>query len=376
MITKLLNEWSSATYKNARFKLVLIFLLTCAIVSCTSKSKNPFAKTYPAKKFDLSHWSLTLPVDDDNNGKADVIDVPEIQTYIHPNYFYLNSKAELVFVSPNKAATEIPSTSTKSPPSTNTRSELRYESRGSNVSIPSGDYRNNWALAAHKDADKFSAVGGRLDTTLHVDHVSLNAGHPNKGPAYSVVIGQIHAYQFDNQDGGFGWGHEPLKISYKKWPNHDMGSVYWAYERNIEFDDPNRIDIVYPVWGNHWSDSSDPGEKGIALGEKFSYTVNVYKNTMYLTFVSERLGTVKHQINLADNVDANGKVDKLDNPEGYAREVLYFKAGSYNQCSTKDAPTFRYPACPGTGELKKDVKDGNYSQVTFSKIVVTEATPE
>ena len=323
---------------------------------------------YPASKFDLSHWSLTLPVDENGDGGADVVEVPELQTYIHPDYFYLNEDGHMVFTSPNKAATEVTST--------NTRSELRYESRGSDMSIEEADPRNNWALAAKEDADQFDAIGGKMEATLHVDHVSLNAGYPDKEPAYSVVIGQIHAYQFESQDHGYGWGNEPLKISYKKWPNHEMGSVYWQYERNLDFDDPDRIDIEYLVWGSSWTNSSDPGENGVALGEKFSYTVNVHEDTMYLTFESDRLGTVRHKINLSDNVDANGVVDAMDHPNGYTGDYLYFKAGSYNQCSTKDAPTFRYPACPGTGDLEKDLADGNYSQVTFSRLVVSDSDPQ
>ncbi|MGI9272733.1 MAG: polysaccharide lyase family 7 protein [Woeseiaceae bacterium] len=326
------------------------------------------ANDYPASMYDLSHWSLTLPVDESGDGGADVIQVPELQTYMHPDYFYLNNEGHMVFTSPNKAATEVTST--------NTRSEFRYESRGSDMSIEEADPRNNWALAAKEDSGDFDAIGGKMEATLHVDHVSMNAGYPDKEPAYSVVIGQIHAYQFESQDHGYGWGNEPLKISYKKWPNHKMGSVYWQYERNLDFDDPNRIDVEYLVWGSSWTDSSEPGDNGVALGEDFSYTVNVHENTMYLTFESDRLDTVRHKIDLSDNVDANGVVDTLDHPNGYTGDYLYFKAGSYNQCSTKDAPTFRYPACPGTGDLEKDLADGNYSQVTFSRLVVSESSPE
>lgn len=324
--------------------------------------------TYPADKFDLSHWSLTLPVDDDGDGAGDTIDPVDLQTYSHPDFFYLDDQDRMVFMSANVAATEVTST--------NTRSEFRYESRGADDTIATGDPRNNWALAAKEDADQFAAIGGKMEATLHVDHVSLNAGHPHKEPAYSTVIGQIHAYQFPNQDHGYGWGNEPLKISYKKWPNHEYGSVYWQYERNLDFDDPNRIDVDYLVWGTPWTSDADPGERGIALGEAFSYTVNVYQNTMYLTFETERHDTVTHTIDLSNNVDVNGNVDELDHPNGYTGDYLYFKAGNYNQCSSKDAPTFRYPACPGTGDLATDMTDGNYSQATFSRLVVSEAKPQ
>ncbi|MFM9776457.1 polysaccharide lyase family 7 protein, partial [Streptomyces galilaeus] len=51
----------------------------------------------PADKFDLSHWKITLPMDQDSNGKIDEIDVEEIQTYAHPDYFYLNDQGGMVF---------------------------------------------------------------------------------------------------------------------------------------------------------------------------------------------------------------------------------------------------------------------------------------
>ena len=321
----------------------------------------------PASKFDLSHWSITMPLDEDGDGSADVLGTPELQSYSHPEFFYLDKDDRMVFTSPNKATT--------SPTSTNTRSELRYMSRGSDTSIKTASPANNFALASHEEADKFAAIGGKLEVTMQVDHVSLNAGNPHKPPAYSVVIGQIHGLKRKEKTGGFGYGNEPLKISYKKWPGHKTGSVYWTYERNLPVEDPNRIDIAYPVWGNNWDDPSDPGERGIALGEVFSYTVNVHEDTIYLTFESENHDTVRHQINLADNVDANGIVDPYDHTEGYAQESLYFKAGTYNQCSTKVDKSWRYPACPGTGDWHRDKANGNYASSRFHRLHVSNSTP-
>ena len=338
-----------------------------ALLLAGCEPAEDMASQYPAEKFDLTHWSLTLPVDDNQDGAADIIEPKQLQTYIHPDYFHLNDDGHMVFTSPNVAATEVTST--------NTRSEFRYESRGMDYTIAESDPKNNWALAAKEDADQFAAIGGKLEATLHVDHVSLNAGYPNKEPAYSVVIGQIHAYQFPSQDHGYGWGNEPLKISYKKWPHHEYGSVYWTYERTLDFKDPDRIDSDYVAFGESWLSDKEPGEKGIALGEEFSYTVNVYENTMRITFENARHGKVVHEVDLSNNVDGNGKVDALDHPNGYTGDYLYYKAGAYNQCSSKDAPTFRYPACPGTGDLATDLKDGNYAQATFSRLVAGDATP-
>lgn len=89
---------------------------------------------------------------------------------------------------------------------------------------------------------------------------------------------------------------------------------------------------------------------------------------MYLTFKSAAKAVVKYQINLANNTDANGKADPLDNPYSYAGDSLYFKAGAYNQCSVKDDPGFWYANCAGTGDWLKDKANGDYAQVTFSKL--------
>ena len=89
---------------------------------------------------------------------------------------------------------------------------------------------------------------------------------------------------------------------------------------------------------------------GIALGQLFNYNINVYRNTMYLTFrTTDASKTVTYEIDLSNNVDAYGNVDEKDNPKGYSGDAMYFKAGAYNQCSTRDEPGMWYTACAGTG---------------------------
>ena len=94
---------------------------------------------------------------------------------------------------------------------------------------------------------------------------------------------------------------------------------------------------------------------------------------MYLTFESPTKPTVKYALNLANNIDAYGKIDSLDNPNSYAADSLYFKAGVYNQCSskTKDRPL----GCHGTGNWDTDKANGDYAQVTFKKLHVGSSTP-
>ncbi len=318
----------------------------------------------PADRIDLRLWKLTLPQDADSDGKVDEISVRELQDYSHPDFFFLDEHGWLVFSAPNKAATTANST--------NTRSELRQMYRGTNTRIGTHDRKNNFAIEAHKRARKFADIGGQLEATLRVLHVARNAKFPDKKPAFSVVVGQIHAAKDDDQvrkGTGFGYGNEPLKIYYKKWPDHETGSVFWTYERNLPRDNPDRRDIAYPVWGNTWENPEDPGENGIALGEAFNYNVNLHGNVMYLTFrTKDPARTVTYELDLSNNIDAHGEVDEKDNPEGYSGDAMYFKAGAYNQCSARDDPAFWYPACAGTGDWETDKANGDYVSVAFGRI--------
>lgn len=340
-----------------------VFLFAAPATIVTAKDKGPV----PADKFDLSHWNITLPTDANKDKKVDTISVKKLKKFSHPDFFYLDDQDRMVFASPNKAFT------TKN--TTNTRSELRYMIRGKNTRIKTQSAANNFAVEARKDSDKFGSVGGRMDATLHVDHVARRAGNPDTKAAYSAVVGQIHATKYKDTKSGFGYGNEPLKIYYKKFPEHEKGSLFWTYERNLPKPDPNRTDIAYPIWGNTWATKEDPGDAGIALGEEFSYTVNVHRNTMHLTFTHPTRETVKYSINLANNIDAYGKVDELDNKYSYGGDTLYFKAGIYNQCSTKSGGGLWYAACPGTGDWEIDKANGDYAQATFSKLTVGPSTP-
>ncbi|MCK0127147.1 polysaccharide lyase family 7 protein [Erythrobacter sp. F6033] len=309
----------------------------------------------------MSQWKITLPMDANKDGKVDEKTVAELKTYHHPDFFYLNENGRLVFAAPNKATTTANSS--------NTRSELRQMIRGTNTRIGTHDPRNNFAVEARKGSDKFGAVGGKLNATLRVDHVALNAGEPEAKAAYSVVVGQIHATKLKSTSSGFGYGNEPIKIYFKKQPGHQSGVVFWNYERNLAKDDPDRNDLSVPVFGGNWETKEDPGENGIKLGEEFSYEINVHRNTMYLTFHNERLGTVVQSRSLVRGAD-----DK-DNPYAYGGDALYFKAGVYNQCSTKSGGGNWYAACAGTGDWEVDKANGDYAQATFSRIELSESTP-
>ncbi len=337
----------------------------CALMFLTFALPLAAEGDLPADHYNLRYWKITLPADDNADGKADEVDVKGLRKYTHPDFFYVDDNGFLIFNAPNKAPT--------SANSTNTRSELRQMFRSTNTRIGTHDPKNNFALEAHMNSRNFADVGGQLEATLAVLHVARNAKYPDKRPAFSVVVGQIHAIKIDGlQSKGFGYGNEPLKIYYKKLPGHETGSVFWTYERNLARDNPDRTDIAYPVWGNTWDNLEDPGEDGIALGELFNYNINVHENIMYLTFrTGDPSRTVTYQVDLSDNVDPNGNVDEKDNPRGYSGDSLYFKAGAYNQCSTRDHPQFWYAACGGTGDWKTDVENGDFVSVAFGRLQLT-----
>ncbi|MDA8708813.1 polysaccharide lyase family 7 protein [Hellea sp.] len=357
---------SNFTVKSAKTGIIHAIVIA-ALCSVSVQAMAQDKAAVPADKFDLSEWNITLPIDKDGNKKPDTITVKQIRKYSHPDFFYLDDQDRMVFASPNKAAT------TKN--TSNTRSELRQMLRGKNTRIKTHSAKNNFAVLARKGSEKYGSIGGRMDATLHVDHVATRAGNPDTKAAYSAVVGQIHAVKYDKTSSGFGYGNEPIKIYYKKFPDQNTGSVFWTYERNLAKDDPNRTDIAYPVWGNTWKTKTDPGAAGIALGEEFSYTINVHENTMYLTFTSPNHPTVTYVHSLVRNYDGYGKLDPLDNKFSYGGDSLYFKAGIYNQCSTKKGGGTWYAGCPGTGDWAVDKANGDYAQATFSKLTVGPSTP-
>ncbi|MBB1314399.1 polysaccharide lyase family 7 protein [Aliivibrio sp. SR45-2] len=328
-----------------------------AVVPMVTFANNGVVEPVPADNFDMRNWKITIPSDINEDGRVDEIEGVAMMSYSHKDFFHLDKEGNLVFEVQNQAIT------TKN--SKNARSELREMPRGADFSIDTADKENQWALSSHPSASAYSAIGGTLEATLKVNHVPVNAKFPDKYPAYSVVVGQIHAKKHDElikAGTGYGYGNEPLKIFYKKFPGQEMGSVFWNYERNLEKNDPNRADIAYPVWGNTWDNSAEPGKAGIALGEEFSYRVEVKETMMYLTFETARHDKVTYEIDLSKGID------KLDSPTGYAEDDFYFKAGAYGQCSVSESHAVWGTGCAGTGDFATDKKAGNYSSVTFSQI--------
>ncbi|WP_298535698.1 polysaccharide lyase family 7 protein [uncultured Algibacter sp.] len=215
-------------------------------------------------------------------------------------------------------------------------------------------------------------VGGKLTGTLKVQHVSTT-GDASVPSSFSVVVGQIHSDE--------GHENEPLKIFYKKFPGHKKGSVFWNYEINTAGDNSGRWDFSTVVWGTDWATvgTSPDGypnepEDGIALGEEFSYVVNVYKGMMYLSFSSEGHETKTFTKNLLQSdfsekedipkqvlvVYASKNGGGVERDSAYAGEIQFFKQGAYNQANGKSTKSETY-----NGDIAKQYENGSYAEVWF-----------
>ena len=291
---------------------------------------------------------------------GDGTNVEDITEYENKDFFYTaidGTRRWVVYKTPNSGVT--------SKNSSNTRTEL------------------------HEKREWTPMQGGKLTGTCKIMQVSTS-GDPRVAASYSTVVGQIH--------GGEGHENEPLKIFYKKFPEHSKGSVFWNYEINTEGSNSKRWDFSSAVWGNDMSvigssKSDFPAEPkdGIELGEEFSYEVNVYKGIMYLTFKSDGHETKTFTKNLISSEyikksDIPAQVKKLFVPLGqdgtekvtaYKGMKNYFKQGAYNQTNGKD-PKTNMVWCAGAetygGDIAKQYENGCFTEVWFREATVGPGT--
>lgn len=330
-------------------KLVLIVIILLVIVACKNTTKTTSDTTveienitkYPSDVIPfMDKWRILLG---DGTRSEDLVG------FHKEDFFYVENDRKtdwVVYKTPNSGVT--------SRTSSNTRTEL-------------GEKRH-W----------IPEEGGKLTGTLKVQQVSTT-GDATAASSYSVVIGQIHSDE--------GHENEPLKIYYKKFPNHTKGSVFWNYEINTKGDNIGRFDYSTAVWGHDFSVlGSSPTEypkepeNGIALGEEFSYEVNVYKGIMYLTFASKNHETIYFEKSLINSefatkedipeqvkrVYANReKGGGVERDTAYAGEINYFKQGAYNQANAKSTKSEIYG-----GDIMKQYENGSYAEVWFKEATV------
>lgn len=338
--------------------LVGIFLVIGSCKENTKQVQNEAEQTttYASDVIPFfQHWNLILG-DGSNAGKA--VD------YESKDFFYTTNDGKsdwVVFKTPNAGDTH--------GTSNNTRTELAQVKK--------------WYPKTAND---------KLSATLKVINVSVT-GDARVAASYSVVVGQIHSAD--------GHENEPLKIFYKKFPGHEKGSVFWHYEINTEGDDNSgRWDYSSAVWGHDFSvvgadENSYPKEPidGIALGEEFSYEIEVKEGIMHLKFKSNGHETKTFTKNLVESEystldDMPEQTRKLFAPIGqdgverasaYTGEGLFFKLGCYNQTNGK-SPEVNKNWCSGAethnGDIEKQYADGNYAEVWLktASIKVSEAS--
>ncbi|MDX2053441.1 MAG: polysaccharide lyase family 7 protein [Polyangiaceae bacterium] len=326
--------------------------VTCPPAPGTSGSSTN--TNAPATYYDMSKWKITLPVDKFNELKPTDIFEFELPNWYDTNFFWATG-GKMIFKSPNEGWTTANSK--------NARSELRMMLRAGNTTMTEKDPKNNFVLSTHSNKTAYGMVGAQLQGTVAVNAVADSGCLTTIKSAHSVVVGQIHGLDDTAIQPTWGIGNEPLKIFYKKLPGHAKGSVFWTYELNVPKDDPNRGDYCTAVWGNCWDNNADPGAAGVSLGEEFTYVVQVVNSTMTLTFSRAGGPTVTQSKNLATAHNA------FDNPQGYAQDSFYFKAGVYNQSNTVNDGNSWSPGCHGAGQsVATQYANGDYAQATFSNL--------
>jgi hypothetical protein len=259
---------------------------------------KPLPGNKPGQNFDLTTWYLSQPFDHDANGKPDdVFEQYLAQGYEHPEVFYTADDGGLVFKSYIKGVRT--SNNTKY-----VRTELREMLRAGDLSIATqGVNKNNWVFSSAPVADQKAAGGvdGIMNATLKIDHTTTTG---EAGQVGRFIIGQIH----DKDD-------EPIRLYYRKLPDQEKGTVYFAHENT-------RLgsDEFFPLVGGMNGISDD----GIALGEVFSYQIKVVGNTMTVTVMRE------------GKPDAVQVVDMSESGYDVGGRYMYFKAGVYNQNNSGD----------------------------------------
>ncbi|CAM4146357.1 polysaccharide lyase family 7 protein [Vibrio neonatus] len=309
--------------KAALGAVALVAALT--MTACSNVAPNTAPKTKaPSDNFDLLGWTVSVPIDSDGDGKSDQIKEKELAAgYSDANYFYLAEDGGMVFKAPVKGAKTSKNT-------TYTRSELREMIRRGNTQYKTkGVGGNNWVFSTAPQADQKAAGGvdGTLEATLAVNHVTTTGKNWQVG---RVIIGQIHSNN-----------NEPIRLYYRKLPQNETGSIYFAHEPRKAFGKETWHNIIGNSLPDYWHQDATPTEPtdGIKLNEKFSYRIQVKGNELSVTIMRD------------GKKDLVKTVDMSESGFGEGGQYMYFKAGVYNQNKSGDAD--------------------DYAQATFYKLNVT-----
>ena len=262
----------------------------------------------PAENFDLRNWKITLPVDEDLDGRADEISEANVAAgWTDERFFYTDPvTGGMVF--------RVVGTGATTQNSRFSRTEFREMLRGGDESIATRNdgeltSKNNWVFSAAPEEARVAAGGvdGIMRASLAVNQVTRMGDGSRIG---RVIIGQIHA-----RDG------EPIRLYYRKLPTNKYGSVYYIHERE------GASDIYVPLIGDRGDFAENPDD-GIALDELFSYEIAV---------TGEDIDGIIHPMLHVKIIRDDGTeivaepLDMVDSNYATASEFMYFKAGAYSQ---------------------------------------------
>lgn len=293
---------------------------------------------------DMSIWGYTT------GDGVSMNNVDDIQDLIDNKTLGSNGAEEITF-DDGCVTFKVENKAASSGGSTYPRSELREllaEYNDSSVNVK-GLTKNNWVTsdASSSNQSKVGGVDGNLKATLVVNTVSVDATSDDQ--IGRIVVGQIH-----------GEDHEPVKIYYRKLPEHSKGSVFFTVDGS-DGKPSDRINVIGFTDKNDRDEdaSGDPVDpvNGIALGDEWSYEIDLTGDQLQVTVwhdgytytTADSIAYTKTRSKQDIRVSSDSKAITIS--DFYADDYMYFKAGLYNQ-------------------NKSGTKSPTYAEVTFSVIDV------
>ncbi|WP_025739807.1 polysaccharide lyase family 7 protein [Aquimarina pacifica] len=274
----------------------------------------------PSENFDLTQWYLSIPLNN-GSGVAQSIYEVELNNGFEKSPYFYTDKSDGGMIFKNYVDGYKTSTGT-----TYTRSELREMLRGDDYKMSTKDYGNNWVFSNSSDEVKedAAAVGGILEATLKINHVTTSGNDEEEG---RVVIGQIHASK-----------DEPCRLYYHKPSKNSKGAIYFAHEPSSGSEKWYNIigNLIENKDGDYDDDMPNPSN-GIGLDEQFSYKIEVSGTMLYITITKEDNSTYTGEYNMSSS--------------GFEDDWMYFKAGVYSQNKTGN--------------------DDDYDEATFYNLSIT-----
>jgi len=276
---------------------------------------------------DMSIWGYTT------GDGVSMNDQDDIQDLIDNKTLGSNGADEIIF-NDGCITFSVANDAASSGGSTFPRSELRellaeYNDPSANVK---GLTKNNWVISEAPSSNQalVGGVDGNMKATLIVNTVSVDATSDDQ--VGRIIVGQIH-----------GEDHEPVKIYYRKLPEHSKGSVFFT----VDGSDGNPSDRINIIGFTDKNDrdvgaSGDPVEptNGIALGDEWSYEIDLKGDQLKVTVwhdgytyttadsIAYTKTRSKQLIRVANDTNA------ITISDFYADDYMYFKAGLYNQNKT------------------------------------------